>query len=43
MMVTAKGEDLGELESFAAADPAVLSGLLQFEIRPWYTAMEGDF
>ena len=29
-----------ELESFAAADPAVLSGLLLYEIRPWLTAME---
>ena len=29
-----------ELESFAAADPAVLSGLLLYEIRPWFTAME---
>ena len=40
MMVTTKGVALDEIEAFAAGDPAVLSGLLQYEIRPWYTAME---
>jgi len=40
MMVTTKGVTLDEIEVFAAADPAVQSGLLRFEIRPWYTAME---
>jgi uncharacterized protein YciI len=40
MMVTSKEVDLDEIEAFAAADPAVRSGLLLFEIRPWYTAME---
>jgi hypothetical protein len=29
-----------ELEMFAAADPAVQSSLLVYEIRPWLTAME---
>ena len=29
-----------ELESFAAADPAVQSGLLVYEVRPWFIAME---
>lgn len=29
-----------ELEAFAASDPAVQSGLLVYEIRPWLTAME---
>jgi uncharacterized protein YciI len=28
-----------ELEEFAASDPAVRSGLLTFEIRPWYVPM----
>ena len=42
MMVTTKNASYDELEAFVAADPAVQSGLLQFEIRPWYTAMEHD-
>lgn len=29
-----------ELEDFAASDPAVRGGLLKFEIRPWYVAMQ---
>lgn len=40
MMVTTKEVSHEEIEAFAAADPAVRSGLLRFEIRPWYTAME---
>ena len=40
MMVATKDVSQAELESFAAADPAVLSGLLLYEIRPWLTAME---
>ena len=40
MMVAAKDVSQDELESFAAADPAVQSGLLVFEIRPWLTVME---
>jgi uncharacterized protein YciI len=40
MMVATKDVSQDELESFAAADPAVLSGLLLYEIRPWLTAME---
>lgn len=40
MMVTTKDVTPDEIEAFAAADPAVKSGLLRFEIRPWYTAME---
>ena len=40
MMVTTKEVTWEEIEAFAAADPAVQSGLLLFEIRPWYTAME---
>jgi uncharacterized protein YciI len=42
MMVATKDVSLEELEAFAAADPAVQAGLLHFEIRPWYTAMERD-
>jgi uncharacterized protein YciI len=40
MMVATKEVSREELEAFAAADPAVQSGLLIFEIRPWQTAME---
>lgn len=40
MMVATKDVSEEELETFAAADPAVQSGLLVYEIRPWLTAME---
>jgi uncharacterized protein YciI len=40
MMVTSKEVSFDEIEAFAAADPAVRSGLLLFEIRPWYTTIE---
>jgi uncharacterized protein YciI len=39
MMVPAAGITREEMEAFAAADPAVQSGLLVVEIRPWYVAM----
>lgn len=40
MMIATKDVSGEELEAFAAADPAVQSGLLAYEIRPWLTAME---
>jgi hypothetical protein len=40
MMVATKEVSQEELETFAAADPVVQSGLLLYEIRPWLTAME---
>ena len=40
MMVSTKDVSQEELEGFAAADPAVQSGLLLYEVRPWLTAME---
>lgn len=40
MMVATKDVAQEELEAFAAADPAIQSGLLIYEIRPWLTAME---
>ncbi len=40
MMITTRGISPEEIETFAAADPAVRSGLLLYEIRPWMTAME---
>jgi uncharacterized protein YciI len=39
MMVTTSDVSREEIESFASADPAVQAGLLQYEIRPWYTPM----
>ena len=43
MMVATRDVSREELESLAAADPAVHSGLLLYEIRPWLTAMEHPF
>jgi len=40
MMVVTRDVSRQELEPFAAADPAVQSGLLFYEIRPWLTAMK---
>jgi uncharacterized protein YciI len=42
MMVATKDVSQAELDAFAAADPAVRSGLLTYEVRPWLTAMERD-
>jgi len=41
MMIAAEGITREELEAFAASDPAVLSGLLNFEVKTWYVAMAG--
>lgn len=40
MMVSTKGIAMEELIDFVKADPAVRSGLLEYSIYPWYTAME---
>jgi uncharacterized protein YciI len=40
MMVTTKDVSQEEIEAFAAADPAVKSGLLIYEVRQWMTSME---
>ncbi len=40
MMVTTPDVARDEIEAFAASDPAVQRGLLEFEIRPWYVAIE---
>ena len=40
MMVPAAGVAEAEIRAFAAADPAVAAGLLEFEVRPWYVAMK---
>ena len=40
MMIAAETITREELEQFAASDPAVIAGLLNFEVRTWYVAME---
>ena len=42
MMIATREVSPEELEAFAAADPAVQSGLLVYEVRPWYTPMEHE-
>ena len=42
MMVTTKDVSHEEIEAIAAEDPAVKSGLLIYEVRPWMTAMEHE-
>lgn len=40
MMIPTAEMTREEVEAFAAADPAVISGLLTYEVRPWYVAMD---
>jgi uncharacterized protein len=40
MMIPTRDVSQEEMETFAAADPAVQSGLLIYEGRPWFAAME---
>ena len=42
MMVATKDVSQAKLEAFAESDPAVRSGLLVYEVRPWLTAMEHE-
>ena len=42
MMIPTKDVSQKEMEDYAAADPAVQSGLLVYEVRPWLTAMERE-
>ena len=42
MMITTPVEGAEEIEAYAKADPAVASGLITVEIRPWYAAMKGS-
>jgi uncharacterized protein YciI len=39
MMIPAAGVTEAEITAFAAEDPAVKSGLLRFEVRPWLVGM----
>ncbi len=41
MMIAAEGVSREELEEYARADPAILAGLLVFELKTWYVAMSG--
>ncbi|MBT9500926.1 MAG: hypothetical protein IV092_06760 [Burkholderiaceae bacterium] len=40
MMIPAAGLDEAEILEFAKADPAVVSGLLTFELRQWMVGMQ---
>jgi uncharacterized protein YciI len=42
MMIPKKKVTQQEMDDYAAADPAVKSGLLVYEIRPWLSAMDSD-
>lgn len=42
MMIARPGMRLEELQDFANRDPAVVSGLLLAEVRPWMPAMRAD-
>lgn len=39
MMIPAQGVSQAEIAAFAAEDPAVKSGLLLVEVRPWFIGM----
>ncbi len=39
MMITTSGTSEDEIRQFAAEDPAVKSGLLVYEVRPWLVGM----
>jgi uncharacterized protein YciI len=39
MMIPSPGVSEAEISAFAAEDPAVKSGVLNFEVRPWLIGM----
>ncbi len=39
MMIAEPGVAEAELRAYAASDPAVVSGLLTFEVRPWLVGL----
>lgn len=39
MFVTSSGLELADVERIVAEDPAVLSGLITFECRPWLATL----
>jgi uncharacterized protein YciI len=42
MMIPMAGVDEEEIRRYAAEDPAVLSGLLQVDVRPWLIGMRAE-
>lgn len=40
MMIPTAGQTEAQIVAFANADPAVASGLLQVEVRPWLVGMK---
>ena len=40
MMVSTEGASIDDLKAFAADDPAVKSGLLTADVKPWFVAMK---
>jgi len=40
MMIANEEITREDLEAFAASDPAIIAGLLKFEVKTWYVAME---
>ncbi|WP_338847364.1 YciI family protein [Massilia sp. W12] len=40
MMIARRGANEAEMKAFAAADPAVQSGLLTFEVKQWLIGMQ---
>ena len=40
MMIAASGVDRDEFVAFVAADPAVVNGLMTFQVRPWAVGMK---
>ena len=39
MMIATDNVSREELEQFAAQDPAIIAGLLNYEVKTWYMAM----
>ncbi len=42
MVISALGVERDEVEAFAAADPAVLQGVLTYEVLPWLVALQAE-
>lgn len=42
MMIATRSVSSKELVQYAGQDPAVQSGVLRFEVRPWLIAMRGN-
>jgi uncharacterized protein YciI len=40
MMIASPGTTREQIDSYAAEDPAIRTGLLTYEVRPWYVPMD---